>query len=701
MKMKEKMHFDIDKIKEQVNITELVQSYGLDIKNNMLKCPFHADKTPSMKLYTESNSFYCFGCGAAGDTIKFVELIENADFNGACEKLVQNFNIVGATSETKQKTIDFVELGKANYYLNEWSMTAYKYLSVYVKHTTDDNGRAEVTEWLDILLNGSVKAKQQFFIERSENNDIMLYVNFLKDVDIIKESEKIQIPENLDPVHIGETDTNFYNKYKKLQENSVFLSEHHSDERPVQEEKEEFPYYFYQNSKGSYKIDTKLLARYIRNENKYFFVRNQATEAVNRFIYKNGCYRQISDEELKAYIKSFVTAYDDTAYTMHNINEVFNDLTTDDNFIPNDKINENENIINFQNGLLYLDTMELKPHNPNILTTIQIPCNYNTTATDTTTFDNFIGHFTGGDWEKQKFLIQYMALCISNIKGYRIKKALFMVGDGNTGKSQLKGLTERLIGLENCSAVTLSDLEERFGTSNLYNKRLVGDSDMSFISVKELKMFKQVTGGDSIPVEFKGRTPFNYIYNGLMWFCMNELPRFSGDRGQWVYDRIIIFKADNVVSEEKRDKYLLDKMYAEREAIIAKYLIPALTGLLHNDIKIAIPAECTELSQQYQQDNNPVHRFYTECCTDRPDNKVSDNCTTKKMYEVFKAWCKDNNNGYVVSKPDFNKELVKILNVSDFKQIQKIIHGIRYYNFTLNLATKQDYNMVYGVDRVQ
>ena len=697
MKMKEKMHFDIDKIKEQVNITELILSYGLEIKNTMLKCPFHGDKNPSMKIYTDTNSFCCFGCGASGDTIKFVELIENTDFSGACEKLVQNFNIVGAVSGAKQKTIDFVELRKVNAFLDDWSRTAFKYLTVYSLYTTDDNGRTEVTRWIDILLNGSVKAKQQFYIERSENNDIMLYVNFLKDVDVIKESEKIHIPDNFDPIHINETDTSFYNKFKKMQENNVFSSECHSDERPVQE----LPYYFFENGNGQISINTALLACYIRERNKYIFVRNQATENVNRFTYKEGCYRQTSDDEFKGYIKNFITAYNKATLKMKDVYEVFNNLITDDNFVSGDKLNADENIINFQNGLLDLKTMKLKAHTSDVYSTIQIPCNYNPSATDTTTFDNFIEHFTDGNKEKQKFLIQYMALCISNIRGYRIKKALFMVGDGNTGKSQLKGLTERLIGLENCSAVTLADLEERFGTSNLYNKRLVGDSDMSFMSVKELKIFKQITGGDSIPVEFKGRTPFNYIYNGLMWFCMNELPRFSGDRGQWVYDRIIIFKADNIVSEDKRDKYLLDKMFEEREAIIAKYLIPALTELLHNDIKIAIPAECAELSQQYQQDNNPVHRFYTECCTDRPNGKVSDNCTTKKMYEVFKAWCKDNNNGYVVSKPDFNKELVKIFNVSDFKQIQKIIHGIRYYNFTLNLATKQDYNTVYGVDRVQ
>lgn len=454
------------------------------------------------------------------------------------------------------------------------------------------------------------------------------------------------------------------------------------------------PYYFWINPKKASdvpEVNTALLAKYIRENNKYIFVRNQATDGVNKFWYRNGCYCHISDDELKGLIKEHITKYDEFGLKMKDVYETYGNITTDLNFILSNQINADENIINFQNGLLYLDSMELKPHTPDIYTTIQIPCNYTLSSTETPIFDKFMNDFTSGNEEKKKFLLQYMALCISNIKGYRIKKALFMVGNGNTGKSQLKALTEKLIGIENCSSVTLAELEARFGTANLYNKRLVGDSDMSFMSVKELKMFKQITGGDSIQVEFKNRTPFNYTYNGLMWFCMNELPRFSGDRGQWVYDRIIIFKADNVISEEKRDKHLLDKLYSEREAIISKYLIPELHKLLMNDLNITLPSESAELNKQYQQENNPVLMFYAECCCSELPNKKS-NPTTRQIYEIYKEWCKDNNNGYFVSKIEFNKELMKLFKVSDIKQIQKKINGARYYIFTINEETREAYH---------
>lgn len=43
-------------------------------------CPFHNEKTPSFTVYNDTQSFYCFGCGAGGEIITFIRRIENLDF---------------------------------------------------------------------------------------------------------------------------------------------------------------------------------------------------------------------------------------------------------------------------------------------------------------------------------------------------------------------------------------------------------------------------------------------------------------------------------------------------------------------------------------------------------------------------------------------------------------------------------------------
>jgi DNA primase len=56
-------------------------------------CPFHDERTPSFSVSPEKGLYYCFGCGAAGDAVSFVEQTEGVDFVGAIEWLAQRFNI--------------------------------------------------------------------------------------------------------------------------------------------------------------------------------------------------------------------------------------------------------------------------------------------------------------------------------------------------------------------------------------------------------------------------------------------------------------------------------------------------------------------------------------------------------------------------------------------------------------------------------
>ena len=51
----------IEEIKSSLSIKDALAHYGITInKNQHINCPFHEDKTPSMKVYEETNTVYCF-----------------------------------------------------------------------------------------------------------------------------------------------------------------------------------------------------------------------------------------------------------------------------------------------------------------------------------------------------------------------------------------------------------------------------------------------------------------------------------------------------------------------------------------------------------------------------------------------------------------------------------------------------------------
>ncbi|MBQ2768064.1 MAG: hypothetical protein IJF49_08335 [Clostridia bacterium] len=95
---------DFAKIKSRVSMRDVAVRYGIDIhRGNVAMCPFHREKTPSMKLYKDG--FYCFGCGAGGDVINFVARLFGLTNKEAAEKLDSDFS-TGATSALRDPAAD-------------------------------------------------------------------------------------------------------------------------------------------------------------------------------------------------------------------------------------------------------------------------------------------------------------------------------------------------------------------------------------------------------------------------------------------------------------------------------------------------------------------------------------------------------------------------------------------------------------------
>lgn len=73
----------LQQLKLSCDIESVISSY-VTVKrqgrNRACLCPFHSEKTPSMVIYNDTQSFYCFGCGAGGDVITFIMKIENLDY---------------------------------------------------------------------------------------------------------------------------------------------------------------------------------------------------------------------------------------------------------------------------------------------------------------------------------------------------------------------------------------------------------------------------------------------------------------------------------------------------------------------------------------------------------------------------------------------------------------------------------------------
>lgn len=86
----------IEDIKARSDISDVIGTYVTLKKagaNMNGLCPFHNEKTPSFTVFTGTQSFYCFGCGAAGDVVTFVRRIENLEYVEALNFLAKRCGV--------------------------------------------------------------------------------------------------------------------------------------------------------------------------------------------------------------------------------------------------------------------------------------------------------------------------------------------------------------------------------------------------------------------------------------------------------------------------------------------------------------------------------------------------------------------------------------------------------------------------------
>lgn len=87
----------IDQLKARLNIVDEVRKVAPTMKKKgrywWACCPFHTEKSASFHVREEQGSYYCFGCGAAGDVINFVQETQGGTFTEVVERLAKQVGL--------------------------------------------------------------------------------------------------------------------------------------------------------------------------------------------------------------------------------------------------------------------------------------------------------------------------------------------------------------------------------------------------------------------------------------------------------------------------------------------------------------------------------------------------------------------------------------------------------------------------------
>ena len=175
--------------------------------------------------------------------------------------------------------------------------------------------------------------------------------------------------------------------------------------------------------------------------------------------------------------------------------------------------------LNCTNGMLDLKTLELEPHSPEFMSTVQVGVDWVPDA-KAPTYEAWLGDVCPLQAED---LEEVVATMLDPTRTPH--KAAFLFGPSRSGKSTMLRLLQAIAGVENRTAVTLHDLSrDRFAAANVYGKMLNSAADLSSAHVEDLSSFKMMTGEDPIHANRKYGTQFTFTNQALFAFSANELP---------------------------------------------------------------------------------------------------------------------------------------------------------------------------------
>ena len=232
----------------------------------------------------------------------------------------------------------------------------------------------------------------------------------------------------------------------------------------------------------------------------------------------------------------------------------------------------NPGTMNFTNGTLeWRNRSYVEPHRAANLETTQFPYDWDPEA-GCPKFDAWLDKML----EPDQITLAWKILGYMMLSGNPLQVAFMLYGKGSNGKSTFAHVIERLVGMNNTSAVPLKAFNERFATSAMIGKiaNVVGDIDSDFqMSTAALK---QVTGSDALQFERKNRDSFRATLWATCLFSANRIPG-TNDGSEGYADRWVPMHFKRRASENRIRGFSEEGLWEEIQGIAVKAVLALRT----------------------------------------------------------------------------------------------------------------------------
>lgn len=304
------------------------------------------------------------------------------------------------------------------------------------------------------------------------------------------------------------------------------------------------------------------------------------------------------------------------------------------------------------NGILDINTLELKEFSPEYFVPNQIDVNWNPDAVYESV-DAILNRISCNNTEIRLLLEEAVGYVL--LRRCEYGAAFFLTGFGSNGKSTYLDMIKGLIGRKNFSALSFKSLSDRFKTAELFGKLANIGDDIGNACIDDNSIFKNIATGNTINVERKGQDPFDFDPYAKLFFSANDMPKIR-DTTDGLMRRLIIipFNAKFKPSDPGFDPFIKDKLSTDLAK--ERLLVLAVAGLkrIIANKGLSNPQAVLAAKSEYESSNNTVVAFAEDA--DLLGKSI------KQTYADYQAWCK--NMGYrAISQVELGRELSRKCNI--------------------------------------
>lgn len=327
------------------------------------------------------------------------------------------------------------------------------------------------------------------------------------------------------------------------------------------------------------------------------------------------------------------------------------------------------NKINMQNGVYDYKEDKLYAHDRKFKFTYCLPFEYDKSA-NCPVFKKFLSDVTDNDTELQNLIMEFIGYGLFE-KYHTLQKSMLLLGDGGNGKSTLMAIIRELAGEHACASVELHQMENPNNNYSLYGK-LFNLCEELPRKINETSMFKRLHG-DIMTARRLYCNPISFIPTAKLIMAGNSLPT-TWDPSNGFFRRLIIIpfnvRFDNT---EKRDIDIVAKCRKELSGIFNLAMEHYKKLMARGSFTIAKASEAENIF--YRETVDVYNEWWKNNVTLSYVNGPDKQYPAIPFTELYTRFCSfiSSEGLKQVSKPNFCKELKRILGKKEFDKRYKLI----------------------------